>query len=698
MQDFRSGVDRRRPIFAGEPGSLWTCINAHLSRGGDVEKRKSFVSKYTLPAGTFGLAATNSALYTFGSAVDPGVPAGMTYQRLQHPDTTPSMTAILSVELFDGMLYVIAEYSNGDVIHFYNGAVVADWLNGIVRSAMTDNSGIASHLATLIQADTAYTTTVLTNVITVTAAVAGTPFTMTTLAENVTGGTDNQTATVANTISNVAGVSEVLATCTFAVTGGTNSAGVNKVTSIKINGIEVLSVAVDWVTSNSVTAANVATQINSFASTPEYSATSSGQNVTISAAAGSGATPNGFTVAIDPDGNVTVDAGAAGAVVNKTMGGGVTAVSGQAQRNTITIGGTFEVGDRFTVIIDGKRFGADGNPRNKGRFAHTQENKVWSPVGSLVNFSGVALPAGWNSVDDAGAGRINAATHAAGSAEVTGLENYQGKMAIFSESTVQIWTVDEDDALNAISQTLKNTGTKSPSSVIAFSDSDVFYLDNRGIRSLRARDSSNAAMVAGVGALIDTYVVEYLQTLTDAQIEAAVAAIDPEDGRFWLAVGTKVFVFSYFPETKISGWTWYEPGFQITEFAIYQKRLYARSGNTVYLYGGDNNATYDAATVDQGKVTVWIPFLSASKDGTYKGLLGADIAALNTWDMVILTDPNNTDRETDIGVMPGVTYGLDDVGVVASVCHFSPKLTCQKDGPAVLSKVTIYFDGEDESS
>jgi len=697
ISDFKSGVDRRRPIFAGEPGSLWEGINCHLSRGGDAEKRKAFVSTYTLPSGTFGMAATNAALYVFGSAVDPGVPSGVTYQRLQHPDTTPTMTAILSVELFDGLLYVIAEYDNDDIIHFYDGAVVADWLNGIVRSAMTDNAGIAAHLEDLIDNDTAYTSSVASNVITVTAAVAGTAFTMTATAENVTGGTDDQTATVANTVANVPGVAEVLSTVTFAITGGTNSTGVNTVNSIKISGIEVLNVAVDWVTSNAVTAANVATQINTYNSTPEYTATSSGDNVTISAAAGTGDGPNGFTVVIDPNGDVRIDAGGAGVSVNKTMTGGVDAVAGQAQVNTITIGGTFEVGDRFTVIIDDKRFGADGNPRTRGTFAHTQENKVWSPVGSLVNFSGVSLPAGWNSVDDAGAGSINAATHAAGSAEVTGLENYQGKLAIFAERTVQIWTVDEDDDLNAINQTLKNTGTRAQKSVIAFSDSDVFYLDGTGIRSLRARDSSNAAMVAGVGALIDSYVVQYLRTLTDAQIEAAVAAIEPEDGRFWLAVGTKIFVFSYFPETKISGWTWYEPGFQITELAIYQNRIYARSGNTIYLYGGAANASYDAGTVAQGKVTVWVPFLSASKDGTYKNIQDVDIAASNTWDMVILTDPNDTDRETDIGAMPGVTYGLDDTGVVGSVCHFSPKLTCQQDGAAVLSKVTIYFDGEDES-
>ncbi len=692
--DFRSGVDRRRPVYAGEPGSLWAGINGHLTRGGDFERRKKFVSKYTIPAGTFGLAGTDSALYVFGSGVNPGVPVGLTYQRLQHPDGL-SMTELLDVELFDGLIYAIAKYSNGDIIHFYDGVVVADWLSGIVRAAMTNNAGIASHLATLIQADTTYTTTVLSNVITVEAAVAGVPFTMSTTTENVAGGTNDQTAVVANTVANVPGVAEVLSTVTFAITAGTNNPGVNRVFSIKISGIEVMSTPIDWTTSNAVTAANVATQINVFNSTPEYTASSSGDNVTISAAAGTGAGPNGFTVVIDPDGDVAIDGAAAGTNVNKQMAGGVAAVAGQKQRNTITIGGTFEVGDRFTVIIDNKRFGADGNPRNKGKFALTHVNKVWSPATSIVYFSGVVQPDKWNSIEDAGAGSINAATHAAGSATVTGLGVYLSRLAIFARRTIQIWNVDEDENLNNILQTLSNTGTVSQRSVLAFSDSDVFYLDSYGIRSLRARDSSNQAIVAGVGALIDPFVVEHMDTLTDTQIQNAVAAIEPRDGRFWLALGPLIFVFSYFPETKISGWTWYDPGFEVSDLAVFNNRIYARSGNTVYLYGGDDNQTYDGE--NESPVTCWLPFLSVEKDGTYKEFWGVDIAAENTWDMVMYADPNDLGRVSHVGTLPGVTYQLDDIPTIAHSTHVSPKLTCTKAGKAVLSKVSLYYEGSEES-
>lgn len=700
IENFIAGVDRRRPVYAGTPGSLWEGINCHLSRGGDLEKRKKYSSGYVLPANqTFGLTATDAGLYTFGSAASPAVPAGITYQRLAHPDGAPTMTRVLSTELFDGLLYVIAQFDNGDIIHFYNGVVVQDWLSGIVRPAMVDNAGIAAHLAQLIDADAAYAASSAGPTITIVASVAGTPFDLSTIAENVTGGADDQTATAMATVANVPGVAEVLATATFTVTAGTSNPGTNKVSTIKISGIEVLNVAVDWVTSNATTAANIATQINSYASSPEYSATSSGDTVTISAAAASGATPNGFTVVVTPAGTVNISGAGAATAYNTSMQGGKTAVAGQAQQATVAIGGTFEVGDRFTVILDDKRFGADGNPRGVGTLAHTQEKKVWSPYLSIVNFSGAAEPTGWNSAEggDIGAGNINAATNTAGSATVTALETYQGDMAIFSERAVQIWDVDVDESLNRPKQTIKNTGTRSPRSVLAFSDIDVIYLDSYGIRSLRAREATNAAQVAGIGALIDPLVIDYMKTLTDDQIMSAVAAIEPSDGRFWLALGARIFVFSYFPETKVSGWSWYEPGLQFTEFAVFDNRIYARAGDVVYLYGGASGEEYDDAETAQGKVTCWIPFLSMKKDGTYKHLLGVDIAATNDWDMELLVDPNDLTQISPIGSMPGVTYGLDDVGVVGHYTHISPRLTCQQDGFASLSKVSLFFDGGDDS-
>jgi len=74
------------------------------------------------------------------------------------------------------------------------------------------------------------------------------------------------------------------ARASFQITGGSASAGVNRITSVRVNGVEVLGTAVDWATSNDATATAVAAQINSFVSSPEYTAVAVGAVVNIIAA------------------------------------------------------------------------------------------------------------------------------------------------------------------------------------------------------------------------------------------------------------------------------------------------------------------------------------------------------------------------------------------------------------------------------
>src|SRR5690606_17153070 len=131
------------------------------------------------------------------------------------------------------------------------------------------------------------------------------------------------------------------------------------------------------------------------------------------------------------------------------------------------------------------------------------------------------------------------------------------------------------------------------------------------------------------GSPIDPLIEAHLATLTDAQIMAAVAEIEPKSGRYWLALGDRIYVFSYFPAAKISAWTVYEPGFEISHFAVVGTRLYARSGDTIYLYGGVDGNTYPAE--NEAPITVRNPFLQVNKSATEKTLEGCDIAATGQW-------------------------------------------------------------------
>lgn len=93
----------------------------------------------------------------------------------------------------------------------------------------------------------------------------------------------------------------------FKVTGGTFATGTNKISDIQVNSVSVIDTGapIDWSDSNEATAAAIAAAINSYASTPEYSATTKGATVIIKAeTAGTG--PNTFGIVLTLAGNVTV--------------------------------------------------------------------------------------------------------------------------------------------------------------------------------------------------------------------------------------------------------------------------------------------------------------------------------------------------------------------------------------------------------
>jgi len=306
ITDFKAGLDVRRLPEAATPGSLTTLINAHINRGGEIEKRLSFVSKYTIPTGTFGLQATTSALYVFGSGTDPGVPSGLTYQRLQHPDAL-AMSSITHSEVFGGKIYAIAKYSDGTEYAFFDGALVTDWLDGIVRSTDTDNDGIATALATLVNADPNVTGTSTTNVVTIEGA-AGETFSVTSDADNGTGNaTDDQTATALKTQTAIAGQPEVLAVGKIQITGGEEptaatgsidlTAGASgSVDTITVNSIDILGGSEAFNTDLSTTATNVAATITANTSTPNYNAAAAGAVITITAEKVDGADANALAV------------------------------------------------------------------------------------------------------------------------------------------------------------------------------------------------------------------------------------------------------------------------------------------------------------------------------------------------------------------------------------------------------------------
>jgi hypothetical protein len=462
IEDFRAGLDRRKLAAASPPGSLQVLSNAHINRGGEIEKRRAMVATYALPAGqTYGLAGANGILYTFGSDLAPVVPAGVVYQRLQHPGGH-AMNGIVSTEFYDGKVAVAARFTNGDVLLFYNGARVTAW----------DGGGTA-------------------------------PF----------------------------------------------------------------------------------------------------------------------------------------------------------------------AGQKPTALL-------------------TLKDKLYSAFLSILGFSAIAAPTDYSGT---GAGFINMSNQSAGSEALTGLGRYQGFMAVFARRNTQIWSLDSDPINNAQRQVLSNIGTFAGRSIVSFGDVDVFFLSDTGIRSLRARDSSNQAGVSDVGTPIDDEVLTYLKTLTEEQKAAAVAIIDPIDGRYICAIGSRAYVFSYYASARISAWSSYDLGFTVSDFVSMDGRIWARGGDTVYLLGGPNGDSYDASTV-----TIETPYIDGRSIASFKSFTGFDLVSEGEWDVFINTNPRAPDEWSQIATVSDTSVAELVIGMVGYSPMIKLKLTTSDAALAKVSKLIVHFEAADQ--
>jgi hypothetical protein len=672
IKDFKSGLDTRRPAIVGDAGTLTKCINGHITRGGDVESAKEFVLYVTLPTGTFGLHSCNNRLYVFGSGVAPvNLPGQVVYQRLQHPSSA-DMTELLWAENYDGLVYAIAEYSDGSVYHFYNGIRVTDW--DTQAGTIADNESVAAYLTDKVDAVTAFIATASGTDIIITASVAGTAFT---IAQAVTG---TGTLTITQLQANQPAVTEVRATASFTVTGGF-ALDTNTISVIDAGATHLIADPVAWVLDNDATAASCASKINQRTSIHGFTATSSGATVTIKAPVGTGATANGIVLTVTPDNFVTV-----GSVSN--FSGGVTAVAALPQIEKVAVGGTYAATNTYKITLNGVDYLITGLASGYSRFARSFKDKMYTAARALTIFSAVGDPT--TVTTGTGIGSINISSQDQGSQTLTGFGVYQGLLAIFTADTIQIWQMDPDPTLNTFRQLLQNTGTRSPKAIIGYGNSDLLYPSDTGIRSLRARDSANNAAVDDIGTRIDATVIEYLATLTDAQIRNACSVTDPTDGRAWIALGNRIFVFSFFPGSKVSAWSWYEPGFEIDNMAVAGKRIYVRSGESVYAYGGTSGDTYPDR--NESTVTIQLPFIDANRIAGNKAITGIDVICQGQWTLELLIDPTDETKTTIPIVIDESTVTKGRIPVNGITTHFAPRLTSTKGGRVTLSSVVVHFD------
>jgi hypothetical protein len=323
-----------------------------------------------------------------------------------------------------------------------------------------------------------------------------------------------------------------------------------------------------------------------------------------------------------------------------------------------------KVKDQFIQNLDLTWEWTEKNNPNKGQYQETEgsgmglyirayKSKLYAVGDKYLRFSAVDNAFLWEASTDSndttrtGAGYINVSLQEGGSSVLRGVEIYYDKLALMSELSTQIWSVVSDPKQNALGQVLRQTGTKAPWSVQQYGSGDILYLASSGIRSLKARNLSNSAAVSDIGSPID----DLIRAIPEFDRTMCRSVLEPIVGRVWFAFRRHIAVLSYFPGPDITAWCMYTTDFNIDYIVACGDRLFLRSGDDLYLFGGVDGNTYDNTPVE-----IRLPFHDGSKPGHMKQYQAIDATVWGQWDIKVAYNYDMPDAEEHVATVSNPTW------------------------------------------
>jgi hypothetical protein len=357
-----------------------------------------------------------------------------------------------------------------------------------------------------------------------------------------------------------------------------------------------------------------------------------------------------------------------------------------------------------------------------GSFIRTYKEKIYGVQGRTLYFSAVGDPTTWTdpppdssgNVAHNGSGFINISSNDSDAENLTSMEVYYDKMAIFSPLSCQLWFLDPDPSLNQYYQTLRDAGSIAPNSVRQYIANDVYFFGTHGIRSLRARDLTTTAAVADVGSPIDTVIQNLIAARGSTGLHwTSKTILSPRTGRIWVTATDRIYVLSNWASPNISAWSMYIPEFSIDQHYVVFSDPYVVLRSTtgaIYRFGSVGDPTYDSCPV---RFTT--PYLSFDKPASYKFYQGFDaICAANkanaplSWTIKMSFDPTfflDPFDPTDLDNIPldtictidGPTIMDGRIPISGRGTHIQLQITHQAPGPATFSKLFIHYAPSDTS-
>lgn len=326
-------------------------------------------------------------------------------------------------------------------------------------------------------------------------------------------------------------------------------------------------------------------------------------------------------------------------------------------------------------------------------------SKMYAIAGNIVYFSMLNNPAVWTpGPSNTGAGFIQLDGQDQGAMSLIGLSTYYDQLALFGRNSIQLWAMDEDPAQNQLISTLGGTGLVAPKALARYATGDVLYLSDSGIRSLKARDSSNAAIVSDIGSPMDEELSKLVADarkgtvgtiipgVPDSLIELS-GVIEPTTGQFWLVANDKIYVLSVAASSRINAWSRYDLGFTAIDPIEVAGALAVRSGADLRIYGTGQWEGYDTSQVE-----VITPMIAGNEPATSKTFYGLDAALEGTWQIEVGTDPAQPTVREVVATVNGPTFGLQNLGLQNQGTHITARLTCSDAARARVGNLMFHYN------
>jgi hypothetical protein len=335
-----------------------------------------------------------------------------------------------------------------------------------------------------------------------------------------------------------------------------------------------------------------------------------------------------------------------------------------------------------------------GAPNSATVTAH--RSKMYAVNGSVAYFSALNNPTDWVTGGGAtDAGYIQLDGHDAGSVNLIGMATYYDQLALFSRASVQLWAMDEDPSQNQLIQTIGGTGLAAHQGLARYSSGDVLFMHDSGVRSLKARDQSNAASVSDIGSPMDQEIRALIQQAIREDpnnpvpqiLKPSKGVVDPNTGQFWLNILDHIYVLSLSPSANIVAWSRFDPGFVVGYMITVGSLLIVRSENNLYSYGNGSAETYDTSELE-----VILPMIAGNEPATDKLFTGMDAAVEGTWVFEVGTDVQQPDVKELVATVTGATFGMQNLGLQNFGTHIGIRARCSDAARARLSNIMIHYN------